>query len=319
MHDADPARALAVAARFGIADRPATVSALLGLPGLDAVAVCTPPATHADVAEQVLAAGKHLFLEKPLAPSASDCDRIVRAAMHAGVRATVGFNLRQHRLLIRARARIQAGALGTLQLMRSSFTTDIRLRSALSAWRDRRHLGGGVLLELAVHHFDLWRWLTGREVEEVHAWSTGEDTDDSAAVATARLSGGLLATAQLSERTVVQNEIEILGDAGSVRCSLYDFDGLAFTPVAGSAGTVGRRLGALGRSALELPAAIRAASGGGDYLATFAAEWQQFAAAVLRGAPPAASLEDGRAATRIGLAASRSIETGLPVRPGDLD
>ena len=68
------------AARFPTRGCPADLDELLADPDLDAVAVATPVPTHAALAERVLAAGKHCFVEKPLAQTVADAERVVAAA-----------------------------------------------------------------------------------------------------------------------------------------------------------------------------------------------------------------------------------------------
>src|SRR5207302_8919720 len=100
--------------------RAVDVDALLGDGAVDAVAVCTPPATRADLAVAALDAGKHLFLEKPLAPSLEEADRILERAAGSPLRVLVGLNFRRHRLVHRARRLVREGRLGRIQAVRSA-------------------------------------------------------------------------------------------------------------------------------------------------------------------------------------------------------
>jgi predicted dehydrogenase len=298
-----------VAGARGIVD----LAAILADPSVDAVAVCTPPTEHVRQATAVLAAGKHLFVEKPLALTQADCDAIVDRAAASKAVAVIGFNLRQHRLLQAARNVLASGALGRIDLVRSLFTTDIRLTRYLPGWRNERAVGGGVLFELATHHFDLWRWLLASEVIEVTALSRSDGSDDTSASVTAKLSSGALATAQMAERTTPVNQIDILGDKARMRVSLYDFDGLEVAPLTRLPGSLGSRVDSMLRTLRALPAGVRGALSGGDYVQTYAREWRCFADSILRGAPSAATLEDGRAAVKISLAAAESASQSRPV------
>jgi predicted dehydrogenase len=290
------------------------IASLLSNPVIEAVAVCTPPSQHAQHAIAVLESGKHLFVEKPLALTLADCDAILASAARGRASAVVGFNLRQHRLLRAARNIIQQGTLGRIELARSLFTTDIRLTRELPIWRDSRAQGGGVLFELGSHHFDMWRWLLGTEVAEVTAMSQSDGRDDSSVSLTARLSTGALATAQMSERTTPSNQIDVFGERARLRVSLYDFDGLEVSPLTNRPGSLGARAHAMARTVRALPAALRGLTTGGDYVATYAEEWRRFCGTLLRGHPPAATLEDGRAAARIAIAAADSATQGRAVR-----
>ena len=121
--DAVPERAAEAARRAGA--RAVDVDVLLGDGGAEAVAVCTPPAAHAELAIAALDAGKHLFLEKPLAPSLEEADRIVRRAAGSPLRAVVGLNFRRHRHVERARQLVRTGRLGRVQAVRSAFTNPV--------------------------------------------------------------------------------------------------------------------------------------------------------------------------------------------------
>lgn len=311
--DTDHARGDEVAWRFGIAERYDDVAQLLDRSRVDAVAICSPPETHAANAIAALDAGKHLFVEKPLALTAEDCDRIIAHASRAAGSAVVGFNLRQHRLLRQAREIIRRGDLGRVQFVRSAFTTDLRLRRSLPEWRNRRAQGGGVIFELGSHHFDLWRWMLGLEVEEVFARAHGAGSDDAVAAVSARLTGDVLAVAHLDERTLPTNEIEVTGDAGRLTVSLYDFDGLHVTPLSTPPGSMRARAARIRHTLTSLPDAVRGLRKGGDYVETYQAEWVRFLATVREGASPAATLEDGRASLRVCAAAVASSLGGRPV------
>ena len=311
--DSDPERLKALTAKFPRVKCYSALDAMLERAELDAVAVCTPPDGHSAAALTVLAADKHLFVEKPLALSLEDCDRVVARAAQSTRVAVMGFNLRQHRLLRRARELLQSGALGRVQMVRSSLTTDIRHTHRQPTWRDPRQTAGSPFFELGSHHFDLWRWLLGLEVEEVFAQRGGESEAPTALV-TARLTDGVLGSAQFAERTYPENEIEILGEAGRLKVSLYDFDGLEFLPLARRPGSAGTRLTRIRRAVVSLPVGLRGVLHGGDYRETFAEEWRRFAACVRDGAPLAATLGDGRAAARISHAAVQSATEGVAVK-----
>jgi predicted dehydrogenase len=303
-----------LARRFAGLECYSGLESMLGHSGLDAVAVCTPPEWHAELATKVLEAEKHLFVEKPLALSLEACDRVIERAARSTRVAVVGFNLRQHRLLREARTLVRSGTLGRVELVRSSLTTDIRHTRRQPDWRDPRRPSGSVFFELGSHHFDLWRWLLDIEVEEVFARTNDSGSDSPTAVVTAQLTGGVLASAQFAERSYPGNEIEILGEAGRLRVSLYDFDGLELLPLASRPGSPKTRMTRIRRALASLPAGLRGMRVGGDYVATFAEEWRRFAASVREDAPRAATLGDGRAAVAISLAATQSAAASAAVK-----
>ncbi len=175
---------------------------LLHDPAVDAVAICVPPELHETIGLAALEANKHVLMEKPLALSLGQCTRLVQAAESSSVTTMVGFHLRWHRLVREAHEWIASGRLGTVELLRTVFTSGIRWRTDLPAWRTRRQTGGGVLIEAGVHHYDLWRFLTASEVDEVQVMSRSSGHHDSTALVTARLQNGMLATASFGQGTV---------------------------------------------------------------------------------------------------------------------
>ncbi|HET9338950.1 MAG TPA: Gfo/Idh/MocA family oxidoreductase [Casimicrobiaceae bacterium] len=280
-------------------------------PALDAIAICVPTAAHAEIALAAIDAGKHVFVEKPLALSLDDARRIVAAASATGVRAMVGFNTRWHAQARRAREAIAGGAIGALDAIASRLTS---FHTGVPDWQCGRATGGGVLFELAVHHVDLWRFLTGAEVEEVVACTRSGEREDESAVLVARLSGGALATALFAERTSRSNEVEVFGRAASISLSLYRFDGYSTSDAASVAGDGRARLRAAGAFVRALPGALRDARAGGAWRMTYADEWRHFAAAIREGAPVASTLADGVRALAVVLAAVESASSGRSVR-----
>jgi predicted dehydrogenase len=98
-----------------------------------------------------------------------------------------------------------------------------------------------------------------------------------------------------------------------MRVSLYDFDGLEVAPLSRLPGSLAARAQSILRTMRALPAGVNGAFKGGDYAQTYARQWRRFADSILRGQPSAATLDDGRAAVRIAIAAVDSIAEGRPV------
>ncbi|HMP75148.1 MAG TPA: Gfo/Idh/MocA family oxidoreductase [Kiritimatiellia bacterium] len=134
---------------------------LLAHPDLDAVAVFTPDRFHEEHALAVLAAGKALYLEKPMALSTEACDRILAARRKAGTPLMMGFNLRYHPVVLAAREAIGAGRIGAVKA--------IWVRHFIGAggdfyyhdWHANRTGVHSLLLQKASHDFDVIHWLGG--------------------------------------------------------------------------------------------------------------------------------------------------------------
>lgn len=308
--DLDGARAQRVAQRFGIDRCHADVRALVEDPSVEAVAVCVPTESHAEVAALALQAGKHVLVEKPLALDVADCDRLIELEQRSGRTAMVGFNLRWHRLVRQARERLRAGAVGEPAMAQTRFTAASRYRDGVADWRKQRALGGGVIVDQAVHHFDLWRFLLGREVEEVFAFVRG---DDEHVTVTARLAGGVLVDAAFSDGLTAANDVTVMGPRGRLELDCYRFDGLGVFGADRLPGDPKERVVRLGQRLRDLPEGLASVRRGGDHRDSYAEQWTHFAETVGSGGRPSCTLADGRRAVEIQLAVLESSATGKPV------
>jgi predicted dehydrogenase len=134
------------------------------------VVLVSPPATHRPLAETALAAGSHVVIEKPLAVTLADALAIADAADRNGRLAMVAQNYRFRRQPRALGELVQGGRLGRLHAIRCECRRDLR-----AAWISPRDWRGRMphpyLLDMAVHHVDLIRSITGREIAEVDARS----------------------------------------------------------------------------------------------------------------------------------------------------
>ncbi|MDT5157176.1 MAG: hypothetical protein QOH51_1533 [Acidobacteriota bacterium] len=305
--DVDADRVERVGERFRIARRYTDYTKLIRSGEVDALAVCVPPCLHAEVALAAFEAGKHVFVEKPLALALSECELLSeRAAANSTLKVLVGFNLRWHRLVRVAREAIRLGELGDIKLVRTVFTSGVRLGVDFADWRRRQETGGGALFELGVHHFDLIRFLLSGEAEEVSAVSA---TDDETATVLIRMSCGAQVVSAFSEGTGENHAVEVYGARGWLRLSCYRADGLERFGTAQYGGAPGARLHELARGLVALPRMLRQARRGGDYVASFTEEWRHFVGAITRDSPTECTLDDGRRALEIALAAWESSDT----------
>lgn len=153
------ARAAAVAARYGIPEALTDYRALLERADIDAVLILTPDDSHEEVALAAAAAGKAIMLQKPMAPTAAACRRIIAAAEAHRVDLQVSFLHRHFDEVICARELLASGRLGPVEA--------VRMRNATPGadWNDwffsQARVGGGVVLQLGVHGIDLLRHLVG--------------------------------------------------------------------------------------------------------------------------------------------------------------
>jgi len=284
---------------------------LIADPNVDAVAVCVPPSLHTETALAAITAGKHTFIEKPPTLVLSDCDLLSDAAAQSDtVKVAVGFNLRWHRLVRETREIIRREGLGPIRLMRSVFTNGAQQGQNSTSWRNCTSLGGGALLDLGIHHFDLFRFLMFDEVAEICA-ASGSDSD--AVTITARMRGGARIVSAFCNGTGANHEIEIYGDYGWLRLSLYRANGLEQFDAGEYPGASQKLLVQLKQTLRAMPHLIRRVRQGGDQMASYTEEWRSFAAAIIHNAPVECGLADGRRALEIALAADEANRTNRAI------
>lgn len=178
--DINFSKASDLAAKFGVSAY-ADHREMLKKEQLDAVAVVTPDFAHGDIAVDCANAGKHLLLEKPLATTREDVDRIVEAVQKNNVRIMVDLHNRWNPPFAVAKASVDSGELGEpyTAYMRHNDIKWVPLE--MLSWADK----SSILWFLGSHSTDTLRWFFGSEVERVYSvsrkgvlTSLGVDTDD---------------------------------------------------------------------------------------------------------------------------------------------
>jgi predicted dehydrogenase len=198
------------------------LEAMLAHPGLDVISICTPHHLHPENTIQAAKAGKHIFVEKPIALRPSDLYAMRDAVREARVRTAVGFVVRWTPLARRLRGLIQAGELGRIFLADVDYWHS-RVRPELYR---RRATGGSALLLGGCHAIDAARYLTGLDPVEVTARSVqipGPPEDayefDCVEVCLIRYANGAVGriSAVVKGHLPYQFNIDILGEKGTIR------------------------------------------------------------------------------------------------------
>jgi predicted dehydrogenase len=189
---------------------------LIGLADIDAIVICAPTHLHAELAVASAKAGKHFYLEKPIATTAEDAARVVDAAHETRVHAVTGFNRRFHPLYQQARGLIRSNRIGRVRAGQVVCCEPMPIRT-MSSWRQRRATGGGVLLELLSHHVDQIRWLLEDEVVSSTASLKSELTEDDTARVDMETRNGVEIQGFFSFRSGPTDYMELIGDRGSLR------------------------------------------------------------------------------------------------------
>jgi predicted dehydrogenase len=290
---ARPGRAEEVGAELGV--EACSYDALIGRADVEAIVVAARSIDHAEVAAAVVAAGKHLLLEKPGATTLADHDRL-RAAVRPGPVVQVAYQRRFDAGYADARRLVDDGAIGKpLLVLATSRDTD---------WPgdELPETTGGFLVDMAAHDYDLACWFLGEEPVEVSAVRQARvypaleglgDLDN--AVVTIRFAGGGAAVTHVSRTNAFGHDVrtEIVGGEGSVF---------------------------VGRQGAGLLTADDRAQFPVDYRDRFADAYRDELAAFVaacRGEPMrGATLEDDRRAVAIGIAARASAVACEPRQVG---
>ena len=166
-------RAGGLAADYGVCVEP-DVRSLAARADIDAIVIATPHWLHCDEALIAAEAGKHVLVEKPMATSVKDCDRMIQAFEQRGLVLSVGYHQRFRQSNCKTRELIQSGAIGQVHCIQMSALFDI------TAMREDSGFGGdwgwwtdplsvAHLINSGPHNIDLCRWWLDSEIRTVAA------------------------------------------------------------------------------------------------------------------------------------------------------
>ncbi len=270
-------------------------------PDVDAVDVCTPNYLHAPIAIAAARAGKHVFVEKPMATRLDDANAMVAAARESGVYLTVGHNLRFAPIFQTMRQAMRDGVIGRPFAARGVYMhagPDESWGSSSQWFWDEATAGGGALLDMGIHMIDVMRWIIGRPVLEVSAMISRHlkptFADDTAFVLM-RFEGDLVASVQAawSARPTSDRELVIHGEEGNIAMGRTTGEPLVYNV---------RGEGHPNKIVPEIPATTDPDT---PYL--------DFVRAIQQGREPWVTGEDGRDSLAIAVAAYESARIGRTV------
>jgi predicted dehydrogenase len=217
--DADLHKAEALSRRFDV-PLVMTAEALIANDELEAVVICTPNNLHEEMAVAALEAGKHVFVERPLATTSEGARRVIDVAERSGRALVVGMPHRFRPGVTALRSFIAGGELGDLYAVRGSWMTRL-MPGSRHNWRyDRAAAGGGALVDLGVPALDLCLWLIGfpaiKRVSCV-ASPAGAEVEDAASLM-AETVDGIALTLEVSNRLFAGEDryfARVMGTEGS--------------------------------------------------------------------------------------------------------
>jgi myo-inositol 2-dehydrogenase/D-chiro-inositol 1-dehydrogenase len=287
-----------VADQFQVSSATANYRELLQTPTIDAVAICSATNTHAEMIREAAANGKHIFCEKPIDLDLKRIEQALTAVRSSGVKFQVGFNRRFDPTFAKVKEMVAAGKIGKPHLLR------ITSRDPAPPPLDYIKVSGGIFLDMTIHDFDMTRFLTASEVEEVYAVGAalvdpkiGQAGDVDTCLITMRLRNGMLASIDNSRQAIYgyDQRVEVFGSGGMITVSnrtpdnhiQFDSEGVH---------SAKPQYFFLDR-----------------YQESYVREMQDFVDCVLNDRTPPVTGNDGLAPVRIGLAAKQSLEQSRPV------
>lgn len=291
--------AQALAEKYGIPAFSADYMDIVNNPEIDAVLVCSPTPTHADIAIASMRAGKHVFCEKPVDLTIEKIQKTAQVAKETGVKLQIGFNRRFDHNHGRVHQLAAGGALGNVELVK------ITSRDPEPPSPEYAASSGGLYIDMMIHDFDMAMFLAGCDVKEVYAMGTslvdpriGEAGDVDTAIVTLTFENGALGVIDNSRRAAYgyDQRVEVFGSLGM---AAGENDGDTTVRLSTAAGVVSDKPQFF---FLE------------RYMASFIAEMKQFIAAILNDAEVPVGIHAGLMSVVLAKAAKKSLDEHRPVR-----
>lgn len=272
---------------------------VIGHPGIDAVLICTPTSSHATLIETAIRNGKHVFCEKPMDLSLEKTMELSDLAKESGIKLMLGFNRRYDPDFLKAKQDVDAGRIGDVQIVK------ITSRDPGLPPIDYIKNSGGLFMDMAIHDFDMARYIMQKKVTEVFAKgmvvvdpAVENAGDIDTALTTLIFEDGTYAVIDNSRKAIYgyDQRVEIFGSKGMIRVEnnlhhhnvVYDADGV--------------------HEALPLDFFMD------RYSKSYLKEMELFIDSLINNKPVPSGADDGLQATLIAFAANCSMQTGQPVR-----
>ncbi|MGI6036297.1 MAG: inositol 2-dehydrogenase [Limnochordia bacterium] len=271
---------------------------------VEAVLICSSTDTHADFIIEAAEADKHIFCEKPIDLSIDRIKAALAVVEQRGVKLQVGFNRRFDHNHRKVRDMVAGGKIGEPHIIQ------ITSRDPSPPPMDYLNVSGGLFLDMTIHDFDMARFLSGSEVEEVYALgdvlidpAIGQAGDIDTAIVTLKFASGAMGVINNSRRATYgyDQRVEVFGSKGGV---LNRNDTPSSAILSTGEGVIS-----------EKPKYFFLER----YKESFILEMMAFIDAVLCDADPPVDGEDGLKAALIAVAARESLKQNRPVKIGEID
>jgi len=287
------------AAGLGIPHCIADYQEILADPEIDAVLICSSTDTHAPISLEAIAAGKHVFCEKPVSQDLAQTLAVKEALAVSPVKYQVGFNRRFDHNFRAVRQAVTDGHVGDLHIVK------ITSRDPGAPPISYVKVSGGMFMDMTIHDFDMLRYITGSEVESIFVQAAnlvdpaiGKAGDIDTAIISFTMKNGALAVIDNSREAAYgyDQRVEVFGSAGQV----------AITNDTPSTAVISTAKGVTAEKPLYFFLE--------RYMDSFAQEMKDFVDAITNDTPVPVDIEDGLQAIRLAIAAKESLKTGQPVK-----
>lgn len=266
---------------------------------IDTIFVCSPTDTHVPIIKVAAQNGKHIFCEKPISFNIHETEKVLEVVKKAGVKFQVGFNRRFDRNFLKIHETVKNGVIGEPHIVK------ITSRDPEPPPINYVKSSGGLFMDMAIHDFDMARYVTGSEVVEVFAQGAnlidpaiGDAGDIDTAITTLKFANGAIGVIDNSRKAVYgyDQRVEVFGAKGSVT---VENDRPTSAEISTEEGVFKDKLK---HFFLE------------RYKDAYIAETHEFVNSILNDKPIVCTGYDGLQAELIAKAAQESLLTGKPVK-----
>ena len=266
---------------------------------IEAVLICSSTDTHAELIIEAAKAGKHIFCEKPIDFNIEKIKQALASVQAAGVKLQIGFNRRFDHNFKKAHELVESGKVGDVHIVK------ITSRDPAPPPIEYVKVSGGIFLDMTIHDFDMARYLSVSEVEEVYAQGAvlidpviSQVGDVDTAIITLRFKNGAMGIIDNSRQAVYgyDQRVEVFGSKGNIEVK-NDFPDSAKLSTAEGVVSAKPQYFFLER-----------------YKMSYVEELKAFVDAVANDKEPPVTGDDGLQPVLIGLAALKSLKEKKPVK-----
>ena len=270
---------------------------------IDAVLICSSTDTHSPISLEAIAAGKHIFCEKPIDHDVDKIKEVIKALEGTNLKYQVGFNRRFDHNYEAVRDAVKAGKIGDPHIIK------ITSRDPEPPGIDYVKVSGGLFLDMMIHDFDMVRFLAGCDATEVYTEAAclvnpeiGKAGDVDTAVVTLKMENGAIAVIDNSRQAVYgyDQRAEVFGSKGMIAC---ENDSQSTAVLSNADGVTA-----------EVPLHFFLER----YTQAYAKEVIQFCEAIENNTDTPLGVDDGLKPVLMGLAAKKSLDEHRPVKISEI-